>query len=374
MEIYMAKVKILQFPIANSFGGITHYALDNWKWMDKEQFQCDFATMSKKLDFADEILNTGSKIHYISCYAEENKEKFIEEFSAILDEEYDVVHLHTKQWKSFLVEELCKAKGVKKVIVHAHSTGIDTLDEEKREFEINLHEQVKQEFTEELATDFWACSKLAADFLFGKQIPSEKIRIMPNAIELDKFKYNEQIRQKYREDYNLQNSFVIGNVGRMVYQKNQEFLIDVFFEVRKSISNAKLVIIGDGELREKLEKQVEEYGLENDVLFWGKREDVNCWYQVMDVFCLPSRFEGLGIVMIEAQAAGLPCVGSVEIPEEVEITECVIRLPFIIEQWEETIVSLEACGRKESRDKLVEKGYSISKQIKEIEREYIMSI
>lgn len=370
----MKKIKILQFPIANSFGGITHYALDNWKWMNKEKFQCDFATMSKKLDFADEILETGCKIHYISCYAEENREKFIEEFNSILDEGYDVVHLHTKQWKSFLVEELCKAKGVKKVIVHAHSTGIDTLDEEKREFEINLHEQVKQEFTEELATDFWACSKLAADFLFGKQIPSEKIRIMPNAIELDKFKYNEQIRQKYREDYNLQNSFVIGNVGRMVYQKNQEFLIDVFFEVRKSISNAKLVIIGDGELRKELEEKVGYYNLKEDVLFLGKREDVSCWYQVMDVFCLPSRFEGFPISIIEASTSGVKCICSDKITSEITLIKGVKLLPLDLEQWQENILSFEFYERKEKSNELIEAGYSISKQIKEIEREYIMSI
>ncbi len=87
----MDKIKILQFPIANSNGGITHYALGNWQWMDKSRFQCDFATMSKSLDFADDILATGSKIHYISCYAEENPEKFEEEFCRILEEGYDVV-------------------------------------------------------------------------------------------------------------------------------------------------------------------------------------------------------------------------------------------------------------------------------------------
>ena len=115
----MKKIKILQFPIANSYGGITHYALENWKWMNKEQFQVDFATV------------TGSKIHYISCYAEENREQFIKEVNQILDQGYDVVHLHTKQWKSFLVEQICEERGVPRIIVHSHSTRCDANDEEK---------------------------------------------------------------------------------------------------------------------------------------------------------------------------------------------------------------------------------------------------
>jgi hypothetical protein len=131
----MRKIKILQFPIANSNGGITHYAMENWKWMDKERFQCDFATMSKKLDFADEVLATGSNIYYISCYAEENREQFIKEFNEILDNGYDVVHLHTKQWKSFLVEELCRQHRVSKVIVHSHSSEIEVTDVAQREKE-----------------------------------------------------------------------------------------------------------------------------------------------------------------------------------------------------------------------------------------------
>ena len=142
----MKKIKILQFPIANSYGGITHYALENWKWMNKEQFQVDFATMSKKLDFADEITVTGSKIHYISCYAEENREQFIKEVNQILDQGYDVVHLHTKQWKSFLVEQICEERGVPRIIVHSHSTRCDANDEEKRKRETEEHYRVRKEF------------------------------------------------------------------------------------------------------------------------------------------------------------------------------------------------------------------------------------
>lgn len=366
----MKKIKVLQFPIANSKGGITHYALDNWKWMDKREFQCDFVTMSKQLDFADEILATGSKIFYISCYAEQNKEQFVKEFDKILREGYDVVHLHTKQWKSYLVEELCKKHGIPKIIVHSHSTGIDTLDPIKREWEVQQHEQVKKKFSFDMATDFWACSKVAANFLFGEQIPRDMIRIMPNAIDLSKFAYNQEIRSRYRREYGLENCFVIGHVGRFAYPKNHEFLIKVFFELLKEISNTRLVLLGEGALMRDVQIQMEDLNITDKVLALGNRDDVNNWYQAMDVFCLPSRFEGLPICMIEAQASGLPCVVSEVITEEVEITDHIIRLPFDIEMWSMQLLNYRNVARKDTQMMLLDAGYDIRRQIKVIEKFY----
>lgn len=166
------KIKILQFPVANSQGGITQYILQNWKYIDKKRFQFDFATMSKHLSFADALLKQGCKMHYISCYAEENEQQFNEEFEAILrNENYDIVHLHTKQWKSYNIEKIAKKVGVPKIIVHSHNTGIDTLDDERRGEEIETHYRVRKALREDIATDFWACSNLAADFLYGDYIP-----------------------------------------------------------------------------------------------------------------------------------------------------------------------------------------------------------
>lgn len=130
----MKKTRVLQFPVSNNKGGMAQYVWQNWKFIDKTKFQFDFATMSKSLDCADELEAEGCKVHYISCYAEDDRETFVSEFEKILrDGNYDIVHLHTKQWKSFLVEQFAKEAGVKKIIVHAHNTGIGTLDEKKRQ-------------------------------------------------------------------------------------------------------------------------------------------------------------------------------------------------------------------------------------------------
>lgn len=367
----MKKIKVLQFPIANSYGGITHYALNNWKWIDKERFQFDFATMSKRLDFADEILETGSKIHYISCYAEENEQQFIDEINRILDEEYDIVHLHTKQWKSFLVEKLCLERKVPRIIVHSHSTRCDANDPVKREWETKEHNRVKKEFDESLATDFWACSEEAAEWLFGEQIAKSKIRILNNAIDVDGFLYNEKLREKIRKELDIEKYFVVGNVGRMVYQKNQEFLLEAFAEAYRSNPNLLLLFVGDGELKSNLEQQAIQLEIEKNVRFLGTRTDVSALYQAMDLFALPSRFEGLPITLIEAQASGLRCLCSDVITRSANVTENVEYLELDTEVWKKNILKNMRKNERSGANSLVrQSGYSLQSQIKNIEKLY----
>lgn len=367
------KIRILQFPIANSYGGITHYALNNWKWMDKEKFQCDFATMSKKLDFAEDVYATGSKIHYISRYAEEDERQFINEFKKILLEgKYDIVHLHTKQWKSFQVEHLAKEAGISKIIVHAHNTGIDTRDFELRQREIELHNNMLNLLTENIATDFWACSHMAAKFLFADKIPQEKIKVMYNAIDVDCFKYKEAVRKKTRYKLGIDDKFVIGHVGRFVYQKNHDFLIDVFSHIYQQKENVVLLLIGEGELKGKIQKKVETLGLHNRVMFLGKRDDVADLLQAMDVFVLPSRFEGLPIAAVEAQAAGLKCFCSDTITKEVSLNENLELIPLESRLWAKRILSFMQNDKcLEDRENTNLELYDIKNHISLIENEYV---
>lgn len=376
----MDKIRVLQFPVANSKGGITQYALQNWKFIDKSRFQFDFATMSKSLDFADELEKEGCKIHYISCYAEDDRERFIDEFTRVLSEgNYDIVHLHTKQWKSFLVEQIAKKVGVRKIIVHAHSTNIEILDKKKRENEIQLHSQILEQLTENIATDFWTCSWKAAEFIFGDKIPRQEIKLMNNAIELSRYAYNPQIRKAYRKKLGITDEeYVIGNVGRFVYSKNQEFLLKIFAKICGNgvieKNKYKLLLVGSGEREQEYKNIVCGNGLEDRVIFTGYRTDVSELLQVMDIFCLPSRFEGLPISLIEAQAAGLYCIVSQNVTEEVQITKTIIRLPLNAYEWIQQILTYQLPNEKdryEAQKKVKEAGYDIWQQIKIIEKSYI---
>ncbi len=366
------KIKVLQFPIAASKGGITRYVLKNWQYIDKSRFQFDFATMSRTLDFASELEKDGCRIHYISCYAEENAEKFDAEFKEILENgKYDIVHLHTKQWKSFRVEKLAKEAGVPKIIVHSHSTGIDTVDEKKRQAEIELHCKIKDELTEDIATDFWACSRLAASFLFGDKISSDRIKIMNNAIEPERYCYDEDVRQEVRKEFEIEDRFVVGHVGRFAYQKNHMFLIKIFAELCKKKKEAVLLLVGDGELRSAVYQQAADLHIENKVIFAGKRDDVDRLLQAMDIFCFPSWFEGMPITLIEVQAADLACLYSETITDEIELTDRIYRLPLQQEVWVRNILNLSKEYKRRSRmSEMSQKGYSIREQIKNIEKEY----
>ena len=366
------KVRVLQFPIANSKGGITQYALRNWKFINRDKFQFDFATMSKTLDFAEELEQSGCKVYYISCYAEENEKKFVDEFRKILlVGHYDVIHLHTKQWKSFNVEKIASEVGVPKIIVHAHSSGIDTLDDERRKAETELHYSMRKMLTDEIATDFWACSRLAADFLYGTRISRDKVVVMNNAIELSVYAYDKRIREQYRRELKLEDKLVIGNVGRLVYQKNQEFLLSVFKEICEMRKDCVLLLVGEGEKETEYRQYVEENNLAEQVVFLGHRKDVSCLLQAMDLFCLPSRFEGLPLVLIEAQAAGVKCLYSNTITKEVELTENIKQLALNVDVWKKEILAYKDLEeRKDMREHITAKGYNVEEQIKKIEREY----
>lgn len=372
----MQKIKVLQFPVANSQGGITQYVLQNWKFIDKSRFQFDFATMSKKLDFAEELEKDGCQIFYISQYAEDDEKQFNEEFRRILEQgQYDVVHLHTKQWKSFNIEQIAKEVGIKKIIIHAHNTGIDTLDEEKRQKEEVLHYNVREKLTEDIGTDYWACSRVAADFLFGDKISPDRIRIMNNAIDVAKFRYDKEVRRQYRKEMKIEDKFVLGNIGRLALSKNQEFIINLFAKIYCDYENMELFIVGDGELREQLEKQCDRLGIERYVHFLGKRKDAFKLYQMMDLFLFPSNMEGLGLSLIEAQASGIKCICSDAVPKEAVITENVSVLPLVIDEWIKCIEQLDNYSeRKNMYQEIRDAGYDIKDQIKVIEDEYALNM
>lgn len=367
----MRKIKILQFPIAASNGGITHYAVENWRWLDKDRFQCDFATMSRNLPFADELERMGSDIYYISTYAEDNIEGFIKEFEDILSNNYDVVHLHTKQWKSVTVEELCKKHGVPMVIVHAHSTRCDNNDAKMRERETQAHIRIRSELKKDVATDYWACSSEAARWLYGEDILPD-VKIMKNAIDVDKFSFDLSVRNRLRNHYGLINKTVIGSVGRLVYQKNHEFLLRAFAKAKDYRDDLVLCIVGDGPLKTELKSLAVELGIFEDVIFAGNKDNVNEYYQMFDLMVFPSRFEGLGIALVEAQAAGLRCLAADNIPKEVQITNLIKYLPLNINVWVNEMTKFNCDeNRMDMTLSIKNAGFSIKDQIIVVENEYL---
>ena len=233
--------------------------------------------------------------------------------------EYDIVHSNLNTLSVFPLFAAWLAH-VKVRIAHSHSTS------NKKEHLRNLIKNILRPFSKVFATDYFACSKLAGEYLFGKRaVKKGRVFILHNAVDIDRFKFNPEIRKQMREKYHINDDeIVLGNIGRMVEQKNQTFLLDILKNL--DLNKYKLVIVGDGPLKEDLHKKTAKLHLENNVIFVEKTAKPEYFYNLYDIFLLPSLYEGLPVVGVEAQVNGLSIVCSSNITRELKITSKVYFL------------------------------------------------
>lgn len=243
---------------------------------------------------------------------------------------YDVVHSHLDWYMNSYVCFLAMLAGVKKRIAHHHQAYSKW----------SLFCSIMRIPCKLFATHWLACGEAAAINGWGRSaVKHGKVTILPNAIDPERFKYNECARKEIRSWHGIaDNDFVIGHVGRFFTQKNHEFLIDVFYDVCKKKPNAKLLLLGDGPLQEKIQQKVRDLDLSESVFFVGLQKDVALFYSAMDVFCFPSLWEGLPLVLVEAQYNGLKCVVSNAVSKEAAITDRFYPLPIDdVKPWCEKI-------------------------------------
>ena len=241
---------------------------------------------------------------------------------------YDVVHSHLDWFMNSYVCFLAMLAGVKKRIAHHHQayTVSQSCHSGLRAgiayFAKAILCSIMRIPSKLFATHWLACGEAAAINGWGRNaLKKDKVTILPNAIDPERFKFHETARQEIRIKYGIaEDDFVVGHVGRFYPQKNHEFLIDVFAELRKRKANAKLLLLGDGPLLERIKQKVESLGLSNTVIFAGLQKDPAPFYSAMDVFAFPSLWEGLPLTLVEAQYAGLPCVISENVTRETIIT------------------------------------------------------
>lgn len=364
--------KILQFSVAASMGGHTQYILNHWDQIDKERFRFDFLTFDSELSFEKKLEAQGCNVYHLPCYPQQDVDRFYKAMGEILKNDYDAVHLHTRDWSGFELEEIVQHYCVPQVIIHAHSSGYGRAANREEKIQGQLkHYEMRKRLHVNMATDFLACSEVAAEWLYGEQIPRDRIKIMHNAIDTCKFIFSWEEREKQRKKLGVDGKFVLGSVGRLELVKNHEFMIDVFHEVVKENPESILLLVGDGRQKEQIEAQIKSLDLQEHVKMLGKREDVNLILQAMDVFLLPSLFEGFPIALVEAQTSGLPCIVSDTVTKEETITDLVHYKPLIIEEWVDSIRHLKKHGeRKSMHTEVSQAGYDMKTQVKELERVY----
>jgi glycosyltransferase involved in cell wall biosynthesis len=346
-------IRVLQVVNKMQRAGLETMLMNYYRNIDRDQIQFDFLThRPEKGDYDDEIISMGGKVYYAPRLYPQNYPKYFKWMKGFFYEhpEYNIIHSHIDAM-SYVPLKAAKDYGIPNRIAHSHSTAID------KDYKYILKQYFRERINS-VVTNRLACGAEAGQFLFK----NHEFKIIPNAVDASIFCYNQCIRDKKRNELGYSNEFVIGHVGRISYPKNHKFLIKIFYELQKKYENARLLLVGVGEGEVDVRKQIKDLGIESKVKFLGNRDDVFELYQAMDVFVLPSLFEGVPVVGIEAQFADLPCIFSDRVPVEVKFNNnCnFIGLDKSAEYWADTILQTkENFSRTSIKDEIINSRYNI---------------
>ena len=347
-------------------GGVESVVMNYYRNIDKSKIQFDFICDEDSTDIPyKEIEKLGGKVILIPPY--QKVFKYHNELKRVLmNGNYKIVHSHINTLSIFSLWAAKSAK-VPVRIAHSHSTT------NKKEWKKNLIKNILKPFSKLFATDYFACTEHAGVWMFGEK-EYDKIYILNNAIDLNKFKFNKEIRNQKRNELKIKDdTYVIGHIARFVKQKNHDLIIDVFNEIHKENKNTMLLLVGQGPLQEEIKQKLKDLKLTRFVKFLGQRNDVNELYQAFDEFFFPSLYEGLGMVAIEAQTSGLPCVASTEVPGIAKVSENMefLELEDTVNTWKNTILDQLKLKRSNNIKNIKKAGYDIKTEVKKLEEKYI---
>ncbi|MDO4921921.1 MAG: glycosyltransferase family 1 protein [Phascolarctobacterium sp.] len=362
------KVKILQIGMTRNIGGLETYLMQQFDNIDKNKLQYDFVNITSEYDivFRDKIVKKGSRIYNILS-RHKNPIRHYWQWIKLLSnvgKQYKGIILNSNSLTYIYPLFIAKFFGISIRVLHSHNAGFEGKVSLFRKSLIYLN-RILMDYS---VTDYFACSDKAGQWMF----PSKDYRVIHNAIDPEPYCFDSKRRNKIRMENGLVGKFVVGHVGRFTYQKNQEFLIRLWQKFSEIYPASLLLLVGSGEKEAEIKRLAQTLKL-NNILYLGQREDVPELMQAMDCFVLPSHFEGLCLVGIEAQAAGLPCFFADKITREVGIT----RLANFIslnepDKW---ISAMGECKdttkRKNMLNEVTTAGYDINLEIKNMEAIYL---
>lgn len=365
-------IRVLHSVNSMNRGGLETFIMNVYRHIDREKVQFDFLVhTNKKNDFDEEIYELGGKIYNVPP---RNKSllvnrKALDNF--FRTHNYKIIHHHSSSLSYIEPLIFAKKHNVPIRIIHGHST------KEGGKFIHSFIHRWHQLFINSYATHFFSCSSQVEKWMYGKKIKlvdKNKVKIINNGISTRNYSYSEVVRNKIRNELNIKDKFVIGHVGRFSYPKNHIFLLEVFKEVCKLEPNSILLLVGDGELRQKVEDKINELNLNDKVILTGKRNDVSVFLQAMDVFIFPSIYEGLPVTLIEAQSVGLPCLTSSNVSNEVKITDNLffIDLASPVSTWVDKVMEIKmSYVRTNKSDDVIKAGYDIEQISNYLQKFYI---
>lgn len=344
--------KILVFGLTSTIGGVETFFMSYYRQLKKEKYNIDFITVYENMAFKDEIIKNGGKVYKVTNFINNPIKYAIEIDKIIKFGKYDTVYVNMLSAANIIPLKIAKKNKINNIICHSHNANIPNSKIKKI-----LHKFNKSKI-KKYANILVACSEKAGNWMFEK----ENYLVLNNAIDCKKFAYNDSYNIEIRERLKIdKNRLVIGHIGRFSEQKNHKFIIDIMYELTQSNLNALFILIGDGEDKEKIVSLIHEKKLENNVLIFNGMSDVYKLYNVFDIFILPSLFEGLPIVGVEAQANGLYSIFSDEITKEIKINDNVCFLPINeAKMWAEAI---KTKVRRTNKLKVSECGFDINLNI-----------
>lgn len=361
------KVNVLHVIGSMNCGGAEMMLMNLYHNIDRRKVQFDFVEHTdEKALYDDEIEKMGGKIYHCPRFTGKNYLEYRQWWDVFFKDygkQYNIVHGHIGSSAAIYLK--CAKDNGKFTIAHSHNT------KGTWSFKEIAYRLLSRRVTG-VADAFFACSKAAGRDRFGRNIA---FLVLNNAIDTEKYLFSEQIREEARRELGIKSEFVVGHVGRFNYQKNHEFLIDIFEElIRKGNNNIKLLLVGDGEEKEYIKNKVKRLNLLEKVIFVGIRSDVERLLQAMDIFVFPSLFEGLPVSVVEAQAAGLLCVISNRVPAECIITKDLVTTRDLTESatsWAQHIMDKSDYIRRNTYDEIKDHGFDIAETVRWLEEFYI---
>lgn len=357
-------MKVLHIGLSETLGGIERFLINVYN-NKPDIIDMDFIATGEQLHYDFSSMITNNKSYHVFHVAKTSSPlyHFLDIYHIIKQNHYDIIHIHKNSLANPLAIIAARMAGKSAIIIHSHNT-----QPSGHRIVGSLFHKFNKFWLPYLATKWLACSALAGNWLF----PSHDYQVVHNAINLDDFYYRPDVRERKRRALGLENCFVIGSVARISDQKNQLFMVDIMKAITEHHQNVRMLLIGgknetaEGQrYLEQLKKKIDALQLGSYIKLLGSRDDVKDYYQVFDVYLQPSKYEGLCIAAIEAQAAGLPCVVSDVLSKETKIIKeyTTVSLSQPAERWSKIILALHGMPRFNKKSELEKAGYSMQEEI-----------
>ena len=357
-------IRVAQIIGKMNAGGVKTVVMEYYTHIDRAQVQFDFIVDDDSLDVdSEEIQKMGGRVFMVPRY-QKLIPYLVSLYRLFRQEKFQIVHARINALNVFPLF----AAWLARVPVRIAENLTTSHPNEKK----TLLKKCLRPFQGVFATHRMACSEHCARWMYGPGYQKSGVKIFKTAYSVEKYGYQPQVREMERARLGVQDCFVVGNIGRLAPQKNQLFLLEIFAALVKEEARARLLLIGDGPLRGELEQRARELGVYEKVQWMGTQKQVWNYYQAMDSFVFPSLYEGLGIVAVQAQNSGLPCVVSDQVPPEADVTGTLRFLPLDapVQKWTEAILSQRGIERRDQSEKVKEAGYDIDLSAKELANYY----